>query len=129
MSHPAGVADCDDVLRNRSGDDAARTDHAVAPDRHARKQNGAAADPDAVLDSDGTRDGSAESFARNVFGDDALGKARRVRPRIDLHVGSDEDVATDFDAVVVDEGAVHVDHDVVAEEDVAPQFAVKSISR
>ena len=48
-----------------------------------------------------------------------------MRPRIDLHVGGDEDVVPDVDAVVVDERAVHVDHDVVADEDVAAEFAMK----
>ena len=125
FDHAAGIADGDDVLRNGAGDDAACPDHAVASDRDARKQNGAAADPDAVFDFDGARNGSAEAFARNVFGDEALGKTRRVRPRIDLHVGGDEDVVPDVDAVVVDERAVHVDHDVVADEDVAAEFAMK----
>ena len=73
FDHAAGIADGDDVLRNGAGDDAARPDHAVAPDRDARKQNGAAADPDAVLDLDGPRDGSAEAFARNVFGHEPFG--------------------------------------------------------
>ena len=48
-----------------------------------------------------------------------------MRPRIDLHVGSDEDVVPDVDAVVVDEGAVHVDDHVVADKDVAAEFAMK----
>ena len=52
-------------------------------------------------------------------------EARRVRPRIDLHVGSDEDVVPDVDALVVDERAVHIDDHVVADKDVAAEFAMK----
>src|SRR4051812_16307251 len=110
----AGVADRDDSGWDVLRDDAARPDHARASDRHARKDDGTAPEPDIVLDRD--------SCTELASGGALLGVERVVRGQ-ELHGRCHLHAIADRHRHDIQDHAVEVHEDVVADRDVVAVVA------
>src|SRR5690606_13254750 len=108
--HPARVARGEHIGRNVAGDHAARPDHRAIADPHAGTDDRAAADPGVVANVD--RPAGLEPLAPLV-------RRHRMRRRIDVHAGPEEYPRADPHRRDIEDDAVEVEVDVIAERDVA----------
>lgn len=114
--YPAGIAEGDDVGGNVPGHDAARTDHAVVADAHARQDHRARTDPDVVADMN--RDVELGGLAAKLRINRMAGGGHR-------HIRPEHHAVADVNVRVVHQRQVEVGVHVAAEMGVFPPIGVK----
>src|SRR5690606_2227361 len=117
--HAAGITRGDDALRDVAGADAAGTDGGAIADGDAAKDNSAGADPAVLANGDRPVDAVGAGAPAGLGIDaDALGGIDGMPRRQELHPGPDRTAIADADVGPVEEDAVEIDEDVVADMDV-----------
>ena len=121
---PAGISYGYAAGRYGAGYHAACPDGAAASYGHSGQDDGSASDPDIVLYPDRQGVCAADAALFPVLYQ-ALPYVGGVRSRVDLHVGRYHHPVPDINPVVVHKGAVHIDDDAVAQEDILPVLAME----
>ena len=112
----AGIADSYDIIGNVFGDDASRADHDVIADMDAGQDDGISADPDVIADRD------VDSV---LVGCVAGSGVDRMACRIDGDAGGDLTVVADHYFADIDDGAVVVAEEILADFNIETVVAVK----
>lgn len=109
--------------------DASCADDRAVPDGYAGKHDDAAAQPAAVSDSNGQGVGAAEIFLRLgvPVRSQPFRQLYRMRRRVKLYIGSDQNIVSDFDFIAVHKGAVHVNGHIVSDMDIVSVIAEKRL--
>ena len=107
--------------------DASCADDRAVPDGYAGKHDDAAAQPAPVSDSNGQGVGAAEIFLRLgvPVRSQPFRQLYRMRRRVKLYIGSDQNIVSDFDFIAVHKGAVHVNGHIVSDMDIVSVIAEK----
>lgn len=111
----ARVARREDVGGNVSDDHAARADGRIVANRDTGADDGPAANPDVAANGDGMG---------QLRPGDALGGVEGVRRGVNLHGGAEHRVLANADNVTVENHAVEVHVDLIAQVEVASVVAV-----
>ena len=125
LNYPARISHCHAVCRNRACHHTARTDDGVFSNRNAGQDDGTSAYPNAVFYPDRTCDGVADVIPFRPIPSHSLAHIGGMRGGIYLHIRCDQDVVTDINAMVVHKSTVHVDDDLIADEDMLAIFAME----
>ena len=125
LYHSARVSYRNTIFRNRTGHYTACSDDTVPADSDSRQQDGTSANPYTVLYSDGQSVCAAYFFAFRPILHHAFVYFRGMGGCIYLHIGSNQHIAANINAVVVHESTIHVDNHFVAYENMFPVFTME----
>ena len=125
--HTAGITDGQRICRDILCHNASGSDHGAVADGHTGQDDHAAAQPAAVTDADWQGISAAEvlSGSGTPVRSQPVNQFYRMRRRIELHIGGDQNIVSDGYRIAVYECTVHVYGYIVSQMDISSIIADK----